>query len=88
MRSCVRWQTNEFWGAKFTVGNVNAENVPNWGYWYQMYKVINRCNRMLANVDKIADMSTNDKKTIRQWFTLSVVMLTTIVAELGTLSYC
>ena len=58
---CVRWQTNEFWGAKFTVGNVNAENVPNWGQWYQMYKVINRCNRMLANVDKIADMSTNDK---------------------------
>jgi len=23
---CVRWQTDEFWGAKFTVGNVNASS--------------------------------------------------------------
>ena len=58
---CVRWQTNEFWGAKFTVGNVNAENVPNWGQWYQMYKIIRRCNLMLEKVDKIGDMSNNDK---------------------------
>ena len=58
---CVRWQTNEFWGAKFTVGNVNPESVPNWGQWYQMYKIIRRCNLMLSKVDKIADMTNNDK---------------------------
>ena len=59
---CVRWQTGEFWGAQFTVGNVNPEKVFNWGQWYSMYKIINRCNRMLANVDKVGDMSTNDKE--------------------------
>ncbi len=58
---CVRWQTSEFWGAQFTVGNVNSENVPNWSLWYQMYKVINRCNRMLANVDKVGDMKEGDR---------------------------
>ena len=58
---CVRWQTNEFWGAQFTVGSFNSESVPNWGQWYQMYKVINRCNRMLANVDGVGDMTDNDK---------------------------
>lgn len=58
---CMRWQTSEFWGAQFTVNKINSENVPNRGQWTNMYKVINRCNRMLANIDNVGDMSSSDK---------------------------
>lgn len=57
---CVKWQTNEFWGAKFTVNSINERNVPNWGLWDGMYKTIRRCNIMLKNVDKVENMSSSD----------------------------
>lgn len=63
----VRWQTNEFWGAKFTVGNINETNVPNWGVWGNMYKIIQRCNKMLANVDKVGDMVDGDRREYKAY---------------------
>lgn len=56
-----RWPDPEFWGMQFTVGKINEENVPNWNLWYGMYRTIRRCNIMLANIDKVHDMTEPDK---------------------------
>lgn len=57
----IKWQTNEFWGSQFSIGRINERNVPNWYVWDNMYKIIRRCNIMLQEVDKVADMTTSDK---------------------------
>jgi hypothetical protein len=59
----TRWRTGEFPGVLFTVGEINERNVPeSMNIWYRMYRVIRRCNTMLANVDNVGDMSTRDKQ--------------------------
>ncbi len=59
----TRWRTSEFPGVLFTVGEINERNVPSsMNIWYRMYRVIRRCNYMLANVDKVGDMSTREKQ--------------------------
>ena len=53
------------------------------------YKVINRCNRMLANVDKIADMSTNDKEDYKAMVHfIRGYAYYVLLQNWGTLSYC
>ena len=37
----VRWQTNEFWGAQFSIGKINSRNLPQ-DLWYTMYVVVTR----------------------------------------------
>lgn len=61
----VKWRTNEFWGTKFTVGDLNEETLYNWDLWYSMYRVIRRCNTMLANIDKVVDMTSSEKDEYR-----------------------
>lgn len=63
----VKWQTAEFWGARLTVGGINENNVPNWYLWYDMYKIINRCNRMLLNVDNVGDMTDSDRRLYKSY---------------------
>ncbi|WP_222703782.1 hypothetical protein, partial [Fusobacterium necrophorum] len=58
----VKWQTSEFWGAQFSVGNINENYIPNWGLWDDMYRVIARCNKMLVNVENVQDMTDGDKR--------------------------
>ncbi|RIJ47888.1 RagB/SusD family nutrient uptake outer membrane protein [Maribellus luteus] len=59
----TRWRTAEFPGVLFTVGEINERNVPwSMNIWYRMYRVVRRCNTMLANVDQIGDMSTREKQ--------------------------
>lgn len=59
----TRWRNAEFPGVLFSVGEINERNVPwSMNIWYKMYRVIRRCNTMLANVDKVKDMSTNEKQ--------------------------
>lgn len=59
----TRWRTGEFPGILFTVGEINERNVPgSMNIWYRMYRIIRRCNYMLAEVDKVGDMSTLDKQ--------------------------
>lgn len=59
----TRWRTGEFPGVLFTVGEVNERNLPgSMNIWYNMYKIIRRCNTMLANVDKVTDMTTRDRQ--------------------------
>lgn len=57
----VRWQTNEFWGAQFSIGKINSRNLPQ-DLWYTMYVVVTRCNRMLENVGKVPDMTEADRR--------------------------
>lgn len=59
----TRWRTSEFPGVLFTVGEINERNVPgSMNIWYRMYRVIRRCNTMLAHVDDVGDMSTREKQ--------------------------
>lgn len=59
----ARWRTGQFPGILYSVGEVNERNLPgSFNIWYNMYRVIRRCNLMLANVDDVHDMSTFDKQ--------------------------
>ncbi len=59
----TRWRMGEFPGVLFTVGEINERNLPgSFNVWYRMYKIINRCNKMLANADQITDISTRNKQ--------------------------
>lgn len=64
---CVRWRTAEFWGAQFTTNNINEQNVPNWGLWHNMYNIIQRCNKMFANIDNVSDMDADEKREYRSY---------------------
>ncbi len=59
----ARWNTWEFPGIKFTIGEVSAYNVAGTSMyiWNNMYKIINRCNEMLVKVNDIPNMPINDK---------------------------
>lgn len=57
-----RWRTWEFPGVLYTIGEVNERNLGSMNIWSNMYKIIRRCNIMLAEVDKVGDMSTRDKQ--------------------------
>jgi len=62
----TRWRTGEFPGILFTVGEINERNVPgSMNIWYSMYRVIRRCNYMLANIDGVADMTTREKQNYK-----------------------
>lgn len=62
----TRWRTGEFPGILFTVGEINERNVPgSMNIWYRMYRVIRRCNYMLANIDGVADMTTREKQNYK-----------------------
>ncbi|GAE15855.1 RagB/SusD family nutrient uptake outer membrane protein [Bacteroides pyogenes] len=63
----VKWQTSEFWGAQFSVGNINENYIPNWGLWDDMYRVIARCNKMLVNVENVQDMTDGDKREYKAY---------------------
>lgn len=58
----VRWQTSEFWGAQFSVGQINSRNLPNSGLWYNMYVIVSRCNKMLKEVWSVPDMNDMDRR--------------------------
>lgn len=58
----ARWRTGEFPGILFTVGEINERNLGSFNIWPGMYRIIRRCNIMLAEVDNVSDMSTRDKQ--------------------------
>ncbi|MFV0266016.1 MAG: RagB/SusD family nutrient uptake outer membrane protein [Draconibacterium sp.] len=59
----TKWRTSQFPGISFSVGEINERNVPSsMNIWYRMYRVVRRCNTMLASVDNVGDMSTNEKQ--------------------------
>ena len=58
----ARWRTGEFPGILFTVGEINERNLGSFNIWPGMYRIIRRCNTMLAEVDNVSDMSTRDKQ--------------------------
>ncbi len=59
----ARWRTSEFPGMLYSIGEINERNLPgSMNIWYNMYRVIRRCNTMLAEVDKVTDMNTREKQ--------------------------
>lgn len=60
----ARWQTSEFVGIGFTIGQINERNISttSMNIWYSMYNIVRRCNYMLANVDKVGNMNALDKQ--------------------------
>ncbi|MDD3561820.1 RagB/SusD family nutrient uptake outer membrane protein [Petrimonas mucosa] len=59
----TRWRTSQFSAIYFTVGEMNSRNVPSsMNIWYRMYRIIRRCNTMLANIDKPGDMTTRERQ--------------------------
>lgn len=63
----IKWQSNEFWGARFATGQIDENNLPNWSLWSRMYVTIQRCNKMLANVDKVGGMVDADRREYRAY---------------------
>lgn len=63
----VKWRKAEFWGVQFTVGDINERNLPITNIWKNMYFIIYRCNVMLQNVDKVADMTDIDRRTYKSY---------------------
>lgn len=62
----TRWRTGQYPGVRFTVGEINERNLPGtMNIWYNMYKVVRRCNVMLKNIDNVTDMSTREKQMYR-----------------------
>ncbi len=59
----ARYNTSQFPGIKFTIGEINAYNVSGTSMyiWNNMYKVVNRCNEMLKKVNEIPGMSNSQK---------------------------
>lgn len=58
----AKWQTYEFIGGKYSVGEVNSRNLGSFNIWYGMYRIISRSNKMLVEVDKVVDMNSRDKQ--------------------------
>lgn len=61
----LKYQSAEFWGELFTVGQINSRNINNYtagSIWYPMYRVIARCNKMLKEVYNVPDMNEIDRR--------------------------
>jgi len=54
--------TNDYAAMQYVLGNVTPTNIGAMAKWNQMYLVVRKCNTILANMDKVADMSTLDKR--------------------------
>ena len=58
-----RWRTGQFPGVLYSIGQINERNLPgSMNIWYNMYRVIRRCNTMFSEVDKVVDMNTREKQ--------------------------
>ncbi|PID89165.1 MAG: RagB/SusD family nutrient uptake outer membrane protein, partial [Bacteroidia bacterium] len=59
----ARWNTGEFVGIQFTIGEINAYNVAGTSMyiWNDMYKVINRCNEMLSKIKDVPGMNNSQR---------------------------
>lgn len=58
----LKYQTNEFWGLRYTVGTINSRNIPISSQWYNMYVIVARCNKMLKEVYNVPDMTDMDRR--------------------------
>src|SRR5690554_6420321 len=52
-------------GMRFVLGEVTANNMHSFGgVWGNMYKIIRKCNTILARIDEAADMTTRERFNI------------------------
>lgn len=61
----VQWDSGEYPGVNFAIGRITPDNLMGFGdVWPKMYRIIRRCNTILANIDKCQDLSTLDEREI------------------------
>ncbi|MGI6520423.1 MAG: RagB/SusD family nutrient uptake outer membrane protein [Fermentimonas sp.] len=49
-------------GIRFVLGEINANSMHSFrGVWGNMYKIIRKCNTILARIDEAADMTTKER---------------------------
>lgn len=61
----VQWDHDEYPGLNFAIGRITPDNLMGFkAVWPKMYKVIRRCNTILANIDKCEDLNTLDEREI------------------------
>ena len=58
----ANWRTDEFPGIKFTIGQINSRNLATFNIWGNMYKIIARCNYMMANIESVPDMNLLERQ--------------------------
>ncbi|HHT21916.1 MAG TPA: RagB/SusD family nutrient uptake outer membrane protein [Bacteroidales bacterium] len=58
----ANWRTDEFPGIKFTIGQINSRNLATFNIWGNMYKIIARCNYMIANIESVPDMNLLERQ--------------------------
>lgn len=58
----ANWRTSEFPGISFTIGQINSRNLASFNIWSNMYKIIARCNYMMANIDRVSDMILSERQ--------------------------
>lgn len=56
-----------FWGVDFAAGRINEHSLKNWDTWRTCYLIIQRCNKMLANVNGVEDMVDSDRREYRAY---------------------
>ncbi|MDD6952243.1 MAG: RagB/SusD family nutrient uptake outer membrane protein [Parabacteroides sp.] len=61
----VQWETGEYPGLLFALDRVTPDKLENFGdVWPRMYKIIRRCNTLLANIDKCQDLTTLEEREV------------------------
>jgi len=55
---------NIYYGMDFATGNITADKLGGLNQWNVYYKIIRKCNLILENLDRPADMSTLDRQRI------------------------
>jgi hypothetical protein len=57
----VLWNTSDYPGMAFVMGEINADNVGNFNKWATYYKIIRQCNTIFARMDEASDWTTSDR---------------------------
>ncbi len=51
-------------GMRFVLGEVTAGNLHSFNTWGNLYKIVRKCNTILARIDEAADMTTKERFSI------------------------
>lgn len=61
----VQWDQAEYPGMRYVLGEVTPDNLMGfYSQYVNMYKVIRKCNTLLANINKCTDLTTLDEREV------------------------
>jgi hypothetical protein len=53
--------THNYNGMRFVLGEITANNLYTFNTWGNLYKIVRKCNTVLARIDEAADMTTRER---------------------------